>query len=380
MPLVAPTGTAITLVAATNVLPVNGSVEITAILIEAAGEGTPVHNGTLVSFTTTLGRIEPAEARTTAGKATVRLIADGRSGTARVRAFSGSAATPDAEALTVLIGAAAAARILVSASPQALPALGGSSTISARVEDAQGNGLLGVPVVFSTSAGTLSATSAVTNDQGVAMTTLTSNAAATVTARAGGGSSATGTTLEGTVALTLRTRVDVAITATPSSTSVSTPASFTVALTPTTAVADVLVDFGDGETLAIGTMSGSRTFVHLFGDSGILTVRATATDPDGVKTTGSTQIAVAPLAVTGSATPANVTAGVTQVVLSVAVTPTTAFISRYEWDFGEGGPIVSTQGSQINHVFAARGTKIVTVRVIPTRGDAITVLISVQVN
>src|SRR6187401_2710915 len=61
MPLVAPTGTAITLVSATNVLPVNGFAEITAFLIQGvqsgsgttagvtAGGGTPVHNGTVVT-------------------------------------------------------------------------------------------------------------------------------------------------------------------------------------------------------------------------------------------------------------------------------------------------------------------------------------------
>jgi len=89
MPLVAPSNSSITLVAATNVLPVNGSVEITAVVLQGSqtagggnngggtttGTGTPVHNGTVVSFTTTLGRIEPADAETDNGKAVVRLIA-----------------------------------------------------------------------------------------------------------------------------------------------------------------------------------------------------------------------------------------------------------------------------------------------------------------
>src|ERR1051325_6107591 len=88
MPLVAPSGTVITLISGTNVLPSNASTDVTAVLIEngttssgtgtggnnttPAGAGTPVHNGTLVTFTSTLGRIEPVEARTTAGRATVR--------------------------------------------------------------------------------------------------------------------------------------------------------------------------------------------------------------------------------------------------------------------------------------------------------------------
>jgi hypothetical protein len=90
VPLTAPSGTAITLVASSNVLPVNGQIDVTAVLIEGgfgagsgtsagtttAGTGTPVHNGTVVTFTTTLGRLEPAETTTNAGRATTRLVAD----------------------------------------------------------------------------------------------------------------------------------------------------------------------------------------------------------------------------------------------------------------------------------------------------------------
>jgi hypothetical protein len=96
MPLTAPSGSALTLLPGTYDLPVNGETTITALVIEGGqdggvGIGTPVHNGTVVTFSTTLGRLEPAEAKTTAGRATVRLLGDGRSGTAIVTAFSGPA-------------------------------------------------------------------------------------------------------------------------------------------------------------------------------------------------------------------------------------------------------------------------------------------------
>src|SRR5688572_19490685 len=90
MPLLAPPGTVITMVSTTNVLAVNGSTDVVAVLIEngtsdpgtgggaaSPSAGTPVHNGTLVSFTTSLGSIEPAEARTNNGRVTVKLTADG---------------------------------------------------------------------------------------------------------------------------------------------------------------------------------------------------------------------------------------------------------------------------------------------------------------
>src|SRR5688500_14723433 len=175
MPLTAPSGTALTLVPGTHVLPVNGETTITAILIEGGqqggtdggispGVGTPVHNGTLVTFVTTLGRLEPAEAKTSAGRATVRLIGDGRSGTATITAFSGAATN----SVDVNVGAAAAAFITATASPQSLGSAGGSSTSTARVEDVQGNGIQGLAVSFSTTRGTLSPTTATTDERGSA--------------------------------------------------------------------------------------------------------------------------------------------------------------------------------------------------------------------
>ena len=209
MPLTAPSGSAITLVASANVLSITGSADITALVIEggltagdgetggttSSGTGTPVHNGTRVTFLTTLGRIVPAEAETKDGKVTVTLLADGRSGTATITAFSG----PAIKTLDVSIGAAAAVRMAVTANPQALPAGGGTTTITARAEDQQGNGVDGVTVSFTTTAGTLSTATRTTDSSGVATTTLTTTQAATVTARAGGATSA----ITGSVAITI---------------------------------------------------------------------------------------------------------------------------------------------------------------------------------
>ena len=62
VPLLAPSGSTITLTAASTALSVNGTTDIIAQVIEAAG--TPPQDGTVVIFTTTLGSIEPSEART----------------------------------------------------------------------------------------------------------------------------------------------------------------------------------------------------------------------------------------------------------------------------------------------------------------------------
>ena len=388
MPLTAPAGSAITLSVATNILPVNGSVEILAVVLEGAlgtgtanqpgqvqaGVGTPVHNGTLVTFTTTLGRIEPAEARTEAGRAKVRLVADGRSGTATVTAISGAAnATAD-----VRIGAAGAARIALTASPQSLPATGGQATITARVEDQQGNGLLGVPVSFSTNAGNLGATNVITNESGLATTTLSTNAAATVTASAGGGSGNTAGPTAATVNITIRPRTTINLVV-PATANASTPVSITVSVGANTIVNDVVLDFGDGETRSLGAISSTSgvNVGHLYGD-GEFTVSATATDSDGVQTTVRSDIIVLPIAVSATASPATVTFGGT-VLFSVTVTPATSAIQSYRWNLGEGAAF-TTDSPQQSWVYSSRGTKSIEITVTPVKGSPRTIRLQVNVQ
>src|SRR5688572_18219618 len=74
VPLLAPTGSTIVLTASTTALSSNGATEIIAQVVEAAG--TPPHSGTHITFTTTLGRIEPSEAQTDInGRVIVKFLA-----------------------------------------------------------------------------------------------------------------------------------------------------------------------------------------------------------------------------------------------------------------------------------------------------------------
>jgi hypothetical protein len=387
MPLVAPSGSAMTLVAATNALPVNGTTDVLAVVIEGgqsagsgntpgevlSGVGTPVQDGTLVTFTTTLGHIEPSEAHTKAGKVTVQLVADGRSGTATVTAFSG-AATGSVE---IDIGAAAATRLAVTASPQELPSAGGTSTISARVEDQQGNGLLGIPVSFSTTKGTLADTRVLSGADGVASTALSTTAEATVTATAGGAATA----LSGTVVVTLRPRTTIGITA-PASAMVAVPANFTVTPDATTVLTDVRVDFGDGDVVSLGPIAAATQITHVYRSSDVFTVTARAIDAHGGSTPASTQVAVSGLTATGTATPnTTTTPGVGDVVAFVVTPAAGALISQYQWDFGDGTDTVTTAGNQITHSFSSSGSKVVSVRLIAIGGStATTVLIPIDVK
>ena len=58
-------------------------------------------------------------------------------------------------AIKIAVGSAAAGRLAVNANPTLIPALGGSSLISATIFDINGNALGGVPVSFATTAGSL---------------------------------------------------------------------------------------------------------------------------------------------------------------------------------------------------------------------------------
>ena len=166
----------------------NGTAEIRATVLEASG--TPVQNGTTVTFTTNLGALSPTEARTTNGVAigAVRgqwAVGHGadqgafrRCGLDRARVGSGCGgcepSDPDGKSNQI--------------------SAGGVSTLTARVIDAGGNPLSGVVVTFSTDAGSLSSTVATTSASGEAQVTLTATRDATVTATAGAGTAVTVTT------------------------------------------------------------------------------------------------------------------------------------------------------------------------------------------
>ncbi|ODS59458.1 MAG: hypothetical protein ABS36_00540 [Acidobacteria bacterium SCN 69-37] len=365
MPLVAPTGTAIVLMADAETVPVDGGTTITAVLIEgaltgsgtdgsttAAGTGTPVHNGTVVTFTTTLGRIEPAEAKTTAGRATVRLVADGRSGIATVTAFSGGAG----QTLEVTIGAAAVRYVAMTAEPQSLPGTGGSTTITARIEDTHGNGLNGVPVTFSTTKGSLSRTSGVSNSAGLVTTTLTTTQEAIVTASAG--------SAIGDVTVTIKPRTAVAISA-PASATVAVPATFVITPGAESVLTNVVVSFGDGQSQALGEITAATQVAHVFRTPGVATITATATDSEGGTGTATAQVAVAPLQLSLAVSPSTVQAN--SLVTFTATPSAGAVIERYEWNFNDGRGTVIT-GPIAYVAYPSSGSRPVSVRAIPLGG------------
>jgi len=101
VPLVAPIASTIAIAAADVALPVGGSTEVAAYVVEEAG--TLVHDGTTVRFTATLGTVEPEEAQTRGGVATTTFIAGSTPGTAKVVAVSGGAESAAGQGNTIEI-------------------------------------------------------------------------------------------------------------------------------------------------------------------------------------------------------------------------------------------------------------------------------------
>jgi hypothetical protein len=356
MPLVAPTDTTITLYAAKSSVGLNGSVELTATVIESAG--TPVQNGTVVNFTTTLGTIDPLDARTQNGRVTVTLWAGTVSGTAEVRALSGGSAVKDP--VKIAVGAAAASRVDLLANPTALPAAGGTAQLTAIVSDASGNRLAGVPVSFATDTGTLSQTSPTSDGNGEARSSLTTTAKASLTATVVGGTS--GFVKSDTLVIPVRQGPTITLTPPSASLVPGTAGSFTVKIDAGTAtVRTAVIDFGDGTTQSL-TTSGTSTLWHAYQSSGTYVVTVAAIDTAGEVTTASAAVSVQSVTVSVTLTvPASVnTSTPASFTATATVTPTGTAIERFEWSFGDGA-IRTTSGGSTTHLYATKQTFVVTV-------------------
>lgn len=284
VPLLAPVESTVTLSVSSTSVALNGSVEVIATVIEPAG--TPVHNGTLVTFVASDGTLEPREATTNNGLARTVFRAGAKSGIATIRAFSGSSA---ADVVEVLVGAAAAQDIALRADPSNVSTNGGQVQVIAVVTDDSGNAIAGVPVVFSVDAGVLGANSATTDAQGEARVTLTTNRDTVVTARAGAAQA------QLTVRAVNVPTVSIQTSANPTA---GVPVTFTLTAnggSSANPITNVTLDFGDGTPpAALGPVptGGSIATSHVYRQASAYTVRATSRDAQGFEGTTSTVVNV----------------------------------------------------------------------------------------
>jgi PKD repeat protein len=351
VPLLAPTQSTITLSVSTTTLSVNGTAQVIATVIEQPG--TPVQNGTLVTFTGSLGSFDPPEATTVNGKATSTFRANGTSGTAKLGAVSGSAKATEVE---VKIGGAAAESVTLRAEPSNVPVTGGTVQLVAVVTDVSGNALPGTPVVFSADNGQLGSNSVVTDSTGEARTSLTTNRTSIVKARVG--------TKEGQVTINATTLPTVSIAANPASPLAGLPVTFTItpgaAGTTGSPIRNVVLDFGDGTAPAnLGAVSGAASVSHIYVRAGTYTVTATVTDLNNLTSSNSVSLTVTQPIVNVSFTnpPSTGQAG-TQVTFQVAVTNSSNVpITGVVVNFGDGQSItLPPSGGSAPHTYSQAGT------------------------
>jgi hypothetical protein len=396
--LLAPTNSTITLTAANRVLPTGGSTLLTALVLE--NSGSPVPNGTTVRFITSLGVVEPTEAQTSGGVATTTFRAGTDSGIADVRAISGLAngaqtstttppATPGGTATTatsaanvvqITIGAAAVEQVTVRANPGSVGPNGGAVTVTALVTGSGGRSVAGVPVAFTANNGSLSPVSVTTDSLGEASTTLTTDRETTVRATSGTKTSES---------ITVGVRTGPAVTLTCAVGTASNCAAVTIGqsvqftVTPgttTSRIREVVLEFGDGESVNLGAVSGATTVGHTYGTAGSFTARATATDTGGESVSATQFVQVrGPLGIALQLTKL----GSFRVRAQATVTGgTSAEVAQYEWTFEGGTPNVITTDPVAEFTYSTSGSKTVTVRVTMRDGRVGTAsgVVSLDVN
>jgi adhesin/invasin len=369
VPLLAPANSAITLSSNSLVVPVGGTTGLTAFVTESSG--TAVQNGTTVRFTATLGSVTPAETQTTNGIAVATFQAGTSSGVAEIHAVSGGATgatgttttTTATNIVRISIGSAAANKVTVRANPASVSASGGAAEIVALVTGGAASTdtspLAGISVAFSTTAGTLSATSATTDANGAARVVLTTNRKATVTGSVGANS--------GTVDVTLSPTASVTLATSPASPTVGQAILLTVTPAADTAPS-VVVEWGDGSNTSLGIVSAAQTVSHVYRNLGSFAITATATE-DGSSFSTSTAVTIGPApSVTITSNPST---GKVATNFVFTVTPATANgVKGVTIDFGDGnsqdlGAI--TSATSVSHIFSSTGAY--TVKAIETDGS-----------
>jgi PKD repeat protein len=359
VPLLAPSASTITLSSNLTTVQANGVAEIRATVLESSG--TPVQNGTTVTFTATLGAVAPVDARTVNGVAITQFIGNGQSGEAIIRATSGAAKPAEGQTtgLTLKVGGAAASKVTVNANPTTVPTLGGSSTIIANVADAAGNPLSGVGITFSTTAGSLSTNVSTSDASGNARTTLTTNRDATVTAAVGANTA--------TVSITAVPRPTISLTASGNST-VGGVTTFTVTATVAAGgepIQSITINYGDGDSEPLGTTS--TTAQHVYDEPGSYTVTATVRDTTGQTNTAVTAIVVVQPVIVGiTASKSGNTATFTAVV-----TPAGTPVATYTWTYGDGSSETVTS-NPVTHEYVPNATYTVRLTVTTTSSQTAT--------
>lgn len=371
VPLLAPTNSTVTLDAGSRVVETGGTTSVSAMVIEQSG--TPVQNGTVVRFTTTLGRLDPVEAQTRNGVATTMFLAGNDSGVAEVRATSGGAGgssttttppsnggttpptttttTTNSNVVLISVGSAAVDTVTVRANPSSVSSSSGATvSVIATVVGTAGRLLPNIPVSFSATRGTLSATTATTDAQGEARVTLNTNGDTDISVAAG--------TKTATTKITGVPGPAVTLTCAPTGGGSSCAGAIVGQAVVFTAqraigsgnVTSAVLDFGDNSSVTLGTLSGTETIPHAYAQAGTYTARLTATD--GNETSTAVQVVLV------TAATASVTATISTAPRTVTATGAVSMsVTQYQFTWGDGSaPTTGTSPSSAPHTYTAAGT------------------------
>jgi PKD repeat protein len=211
--------------------------------------------------------------------------------------------------------------------------------------------LSGIPVNFTVNRGTLSATSAVTNAQGQAQVTLTTNGETTVTVFAG--------TVKAEATVTGRPGPSVVLTCTVAGAnncaiaSVGQTVIFNAAREANSGtLTSASIDFGDNSNQSLGTLSSPTSVPHTYTQAGTYTARLTGTDGNGESSSSVQVIQV-------SAATATIATGKSGNTVTATAT-VSAPVTQYAWDFGDGF-MTTTTTNTAQRTYLAAGTYVITV-------------------
>lgn len=394
VPLLAPTNSSVTLDAGTRVLETGASTTLSAMVIESSG--TPVQNGTTVRFTTTLGRVDPAEAQTRNGVATTTFFAGDASGVAEVRATSGGAGggsttptTPPANGdnggttttpstptnsnvVLISVGAGAVDTVTVRANPSSVSTSSGATVNLIATVVGTGGRLLGnIPVSFSATRGTLSATTALSDAQGEARVTLNTNGDTDITVAAG---TKTATTkITGVPGPAVSLTCAIGTNGSCANATVGSPVTFTARRAEGSGnLASAALDFGDNSSVDLGNLASPSTIPHTYAQAGTYTARLTGIAANGESST------TVQVVIVGSAT-SSVSATISTAPRTVTATATVSgSVTQYQFDWGDGNNTTGSSASA-THSYAAAGTYTITVTASLASGGTATASTSITV-
>ncbi|HSC27570.1 MAG TPA: hypothetical protein VLD67_09860 [Vicinamibacterales bacterium] len=269
--ILAPTNATLTLSSPVEFIPINQGTTLRVTLLKQ--DGTPVQDGTEVVLTATLGQFDQRKVRTEGGAASAKYQAGGQVGVDQIEAASGSLKSQ----ISLAIGSAAVSRIQLLAEPLTLPPSGGEAALAALAISPTGVGVVGVPVRFETSAGSITPSDPVLTDgDGVARASLKTNTPATVRAQALNFRS-------DEIAIRLRSPVDLIITPSTPTADIGQSVVFNVTAMAggQPVVGGLRVEFGDGQSADLGQIAGTATTSHAYNRDGGFNVTARFFEPGG---------------------------------------------------------------------------------------------------